>query len=50
MTRCPGGGHDFPYEDDEAAACAEHGITLLWHGPPVTAEDLPDEPVEPGTA
>ncbi|MFI6701788.1 hypothetical protein ACIBJC_22955 [Streptomyces sp. NPDC050509] len=40
MTRCPGGGHDFPHEDDQAARCDEHGITLLWHGPPITDADL----------
>ncbi|MFI6700333.1 hypothetical protein ACIBJC_15370 [Streptomyces sp. NPDC050509] len=40
MTRCPGGGHNFPHEDDQAARCDEHGITLMWHGPPIVDADL----------
>ncbi|MER8073771.1 hypothetical protein ABTZ59_36735 [Streptomyces sp. NPDC094034] len=40
MTKCPGGDHDFPVEDDDGARCEEHGITLLWNGPPITEDDL----------
>ncbi|MDJ0460567.1 hypothetical protein [Streptomyces sp. H27-C3] len=45
MTRCVKGpySHDFPIEDDEGAYCAEHGVTLLWHGPPITPEDTAPE-------
>ncbi|MFD7288426.1 hypothetical protein [Streptomyces sp. NPDC059863] len=44
MTRCPGGGHDFPVEDEGGARCDEHGLTLLWNGPPITEDDLPSTP------
>jgi hypothetical protein len=40
MTECPKGDHEFPDEDDTGARCEEHGVTLLWHGPPITPEDL----------
>ncbi len=50
MTRCPshdGGGHPFPYEDDDEAYCAEHEVRLvrhrhvaLWRGAPITDDDL----------
>lgn len=40
MTECPKGDHAFPAEDDEGAYCLEHGVTLLWRGPPITADDL----------
>ncbi|GAA3489684.1 hypothetical protein [Streptomyces cremeus] len=46
MTRCPsreGNGHPFPYEDETTARCPEHGVTLLWHGEPITADDLAPE-------
>lgn len=29
--------HDFPVEDDAAAFCPEHGVTLLRHGAPVAS-------------
>ncbi|MFD7313985.1 hypothetical protein [Streptomyces sp. NPDC056730] len=32
--------HDFPEEDETSAYCHEHGITLLWHGEPITNDDL----------
>ncbi|WP_274562989.1 hypothetical protein [Streptomyces spiramyceticus] len=45
MTECLKGEHEFPVEDDEGAHCEEHGVTLLWHGPPITPENLtPDTP------
>ncbi|MFD7284707.1 hypothetical protein [Streptomyces sp. NPDC059863] len=47
-TRCPGGGHDFPIEDEDGARCEEHGFTLLWNGPPITEDDLPSTPGGPG--
>ncbi|WP_069625310.1 hypothetical protein [Streptomyces niveus] len=37
---CISGTHDFPSEDDEGAYCPEHGVTLLFHGLPITPEDL----------
>lgn len=37
---CLSGVHDFPEEDDAGAYCPEHGITLLYHGDPITPEDL----------
>ncbi|WP_250301991.1 hypothetical protein [Streptomyces sp. A 4/2] len=40
MTDCPRGDHAFPYEDNTGAYCEEHGITLLWHGEPITPDDL----------
>lgn len=40
---CISGDHDFPSEDDEGAYCPEHGVTLLFHGPPITPEDLGHE-------
>lgn len=40
MTQCPKGEHELPDEDDIGAHCEEHGVTLLWRGPPITAEDL----------
>ncbi|MBT2489108.1 hypothetical protein J7E96_11355 [Streptomyces sp. ISL-96] len=40
MTMCVKGDHPFPDEDDVGAHCDEHGATLLWHGPAITAEDL----------
>ncbi|MFC9653227.1 MULTISPECIES: hypothetical protein [unclassified Streptomyces] len=49
MTRCVTGGHDFPYEDETGAYCHEHGVTLLWHGDPVTRDDLSPCPA-PSTA
>ncbi|MFE3141725.1 hypothetical protein [Streptomyces scopuliridis] len=38
--KCPSGVHDFPEEDETSAYCPEHGITLLWHGEPITDDDL----------
>ncbi|MEU8886755.1 hypothetical protein [Streptomyces sp. NPDC048442] len=53
MTYCFHGdrSHSFPVEDESGAYCAEHGVTLLWNGGPITADDLtpaatPDEPEE----
>ncbi|MFE2086537.1 hypothetical protein [Streptomyces sp. NPDC057582] len=40
MTACIRGEHDFPVEDEMGAYCEEHGVTLLWHGPLITAADL----------
>lgn len=40
---CPKGDHEFPDEDDDGAHCEEHGVTLLFHGPPITPEDLGQE-------
>ncbi|MFI8433209.1 hypothetical protein ACIGJO_05595 [Streptomyces sp. NPDC079020] len=34
------GVHDFAVETDTMARCDEHGITLLWHGDPITAAEL----------
>ncbi|MEV5680944.1 hypothetical protein [Streptomyces sp. NPDC052179] len=34
------GAHDFPVETDDMAWCPEHGVTLLWHGDPVTNTEL----------
>ncbi|MFE4371787.1 hypothetical protein ACFRMN_26835 [Streptomyces sp. NPDC056835] len=28
-------------EDEDGARCDEHGLTLLWNGPPITEDDLP---------
>ncbi|MET9517051.1 hypothetical protein [Streptomyces sp. NPDC002994] len=47
MTRCVMGDHQFPDEDDTGARCDEHGVTLLWHGPPITPEDFTPEPLAP---
>lgn len=47
MTRCPKGGHDFPEEKPLYAWCAEHGITLLWHGDPIKDSDFPGPPTPP---
>ncbi|MET9516372.1 hypothetical protein [Streptomyces sp. NPDC002994] len=44
MTECPKGGHDIPDEDEVGARCEEHGVTLLWRGPPITPEDFAPEP------
>ncbi|GHB17994.1 hypothetical protein [Streptomyces chryseus] len=44
MTQCPKGAHELPYEDDTRGHCDEHGVTLLWHGPPITLEDFTPEP------
>ncbi|MFE9886903.1 hypothetical protein [Streptomyces scopuliridis] len=38
--RCPTGVHNFPVEDETGAYCREHGMTLLWHGEPITDDDL----------
>lgn len=50
VTYCVHGGrtHEFPYEDETGAYCEAHGVTLLWRGDPITADDLtpttvPDE-------
>ncbi len=43
MTECPKGEHEFPVEDTTGAYCEEHGVTLLWHGPPITPEDFVSE-------
>ncbi|MGW6743801.1 hypothetical protein ACWGDX_24285 [Streptomyces sp. NPDC055025] len=40
MTACLKGSHDFPIEDASGAYCPRHRVTLLWHGPPITADDL----------
>ncbi|MCI3226333.1 hypothetical protein [Streptomyces sp. NP-1717] len=37
---CRRGDHAFPIEDDAGAYCPEHGITLLFHGDPITPDDL----------
>ncbi|GAA1168542.1 hypothetical protein GCM10009654_27150 [Streptomyces hebeiensis] len=39
MTYCVQGGHDFPYEDETGAYCAEHGVTLLRHKEPSTEDE-----------
>jgi hypothetical protein len=44
MTQCPKGQHELPDEDDIGAHCEEHGVTLLWRGPPITPEDFTPEP------
>ncbi|MFD3516185.1 hypothetical protein [Streptomyces sp. NPDC058657] len=52
MTYCVKGGrqHPFPVEDDTGAYCEKHGVTLLWHGDPITPEDLsPATPLPAGT-
>ncbi|MEV5688992.1 hypothetical protein AB0L68_38450 [Streptomyces sp. NPDC052164] len=35
-----GGVHDFANETESMARCPEHGITLLWHGQPITDAEL----------
>ncbi|MFI5756646.1 hypothetical protein [Streptomyces sp. NPDC051569] len=40
MTECVSGEHDFPDEDETGAYCEEHGVTMLFHGPPITPGDL----------
>ncbi|WP_066955913.1 hypothetical protein [Streptomyces lushanensis] len=52
MTLCAKGQHEFPIEDESGAYCPDHGVTLLWHGPPITEDDLlsddsPSRPVRP---
>lgn len=52
MTWCvtEDGLHDFPDEDKGGARCDEHGVTLLFHGPPITPADLvvaQPQPTEP---
>ncbi|MFE7569086.1 hypothetical protein ACFU76_19340 [Streptomyces sp. NPDC057539] len=47
MTQCPGGGRDFPMQDEDGARCDEHGITLRWNGPPIAEDDLPSTPGAP---
>lgn len=44
MTQCPKGDHEIPDEDEVGARCDEHGVTLLWCGPPITTEDLTPGP------
>ncbi|MBT2400773.1 hypothetical protein [Streptomyces sp. ISL-100] len=44
MTACSKGEHDFPVENDKGAYCDEHGVTLMWHGPPITPEDIAPGP------
>ncbi|GAA2957388.1 hypothetical protein [Streptomyces enissocaesilis] len=44
MTPCPKGDHEIPDEDEIGAHCAEHGVTLLWYGPPITPDDLAPAP------
>ncbi len=44
MTQCPKGEHELPDEDEIGAHCEEHGVTLLWHGPPITPEDVAPDP------
>ncbi|MFI8435823.1 hypothetical protein ACIGJO_19110 [Streptomyces sp. NPDC079020] len=34
------GVHPFPIQTETMARCPEHGITLLWHGDPVTDTQL----------
>ncbi|MFI8438643.1 hypothetical protein ACIGJO_33910 [Streptomyces sp. NPDC079020] len=34
------GVHPFPVETATTARCPEHGITLLWHGDPITDTEL----------
>ncbi|MFD8965015.1 hypothetical protein ACFV0C_08435 [Streptomyces sp. NPDC059568] len=43
MTRCAKGNHDFPVEDEHGARCDIHGVTLVWHGPPITEDNLPGD-------
>lgn len=47
MTQCPKGDHDIPDEDEVGARCDEHGVTLLWRGPPIAPEDLAANPHAP---
>ncbi|MCX4681897.1 hypothetical protein OG413_42620 [Streptomyces sp. NBC_01433] len=35
-----GGVHDFAIETDGMTRCPEHGVTLLWHGNPITDAEL----------
>ncbi|MCX4675513.1 hypothetical protein OG413_09310 [Streptomyces sp. NBC_01433] len=35
-----GGVHDFAIETDGMTRCPEHGVTLLWHGEPITDAEL----------
>ncbi|MEU9746093.1 hypothetical protein [Streptomyces niveus] len=37
---CVHGDHECPSEDDKGAYCPGHGITLLYHGDPITPDDL----------
>lgn len=32
--------HDFPIENSLGARCPEHGVTLLFRGDPIVAEEL----------
>jgi hypothetical protein len=44
--RCVHGDTDHEVPDEGGAYCEERGVTLLWHGPPITPDDLtPAAPV-----
>ncbi|MGW7200625.1 hypothetical protein [Streptomyces chryseus] len=43
------GDHEIPDEDDVGARCDEHGVTLLWRGPPITPEDFAPYAPRPAT-
>ncbi|MBB6437007.1 hypothetical protein [Streptomyces candidus] len=50
MMWCIHGDTEHELPDEGLAYCAERGVTLLWHGPPITPEDLTPAtplPVEP---
>ncbi|WP_433547579.1 hypothetical protein ACQPZG_22760 [Streptomyces sp. CA-294286] len=38
--RCVHGETEHELPDEGPAHCAERGVTLLWHGPPITPDDL----------
>ncbi|MEV7871528.1 hypothetical protein AB0P17_36760 [Streptomyces sp. NPDC088124] len=40
--------HSFPDRRLPVIRSTEHEVTMLWPGPPITAEDVPGEPHEPG--
>ena len=50
MTRCVGDdwSHDFAVEDSVQAYCEQHGVRLVWKGPPAEAS-APDAAAEPAT-
>ncbi|PVC81759.1 hypothetical protein DBP12_36545 [Streptomyces sp. CS014] len=43
VTTCyaNGAAHPFPVEDNTGAHCPEHGVTLLWHVEPNSADSHP---------
>ena len=38
--RCVKGDHEFPIENSLGACCPTHGVTLLFRGDPIVAEEL----------